>query len=54
MLKKNYKKCLETGYMYALGRKMADTYINQGIEAGNELMVGAVLAYVVCKGIGLL
>ncbi|MGV6996599.1 methyl-accepting chemotaxis protein [Desulfovibrio sp. QI0430] len=24
--------------MYALGRKMADTYINQGIEAGNELM----------------
>ena len=24
--------------MYALGRKMADTYINQGIEAGNVLM----------------
>lgn len=26
--------------MYALGRRMADTYINQGIEAGNELMEG--------------
>lgn len=24
--------------MYALGRKMADAYINQGIEVGNELM----------------
>ena len=24
--------------MYALGRKMADTYINQGVEAGNVLM----------------
>ena len=24
--------------MYALGRKMADTYINQGLEAGNMLM----------------
>lgn len=26
--------------MYALGRKMADAYMNQGIEAGNELMEG--------------
>lgn len=26
--------------MYALGRKMADTYINQGMDAGNGLMEG--------------